>query len=450
MAVCIGLASMMWGVVGVIVVYSTFLRPSADDYCHGAGATAGYIQSIGTWYATWIGDLFQVSVTALLVGQPLANLPFEVASAIPFLATAAAVAALIAVAVGRIRTPSRQVTVLTGAVLIPLALVVWWGYWWVPASLTEDRAATPWLLATAMLHWQTVGVQYSLVPAVLVAGYLVVRAHQIAPTWFKLVAYGGLGLLCGLGGLAFGTGALAFGGVILIAGAFATGDFRLTGEFRHIAFVVLSLAGLAISYLAPGTAGRSAALASNRPQESMTPWRLFEWLFPNGVFTWASGVAHAGTLVVALIAVGVGCGLHAFGARIDPAHLTRTAAGLLGFSLLASLASRGAEAFSYPAYWHEITARTVIFVSVVLLGLAAGSALTSRHPVWAAPAAVAAAVALLVVLGSLFLLQHEAVDRYTAWIAGPAPGTIGDTNLEWVRNCWERIADYRLVPDRGL
>jgi hypothetical protein len=450
-AIGIVLAGVLWGVVALIAFYSTRLRPVADDYCHGAAATAGYFPSIVNWYLTWVGDIFQVAMTSLFVGQPLAHLPFAIASAIPFIATALTVVLLMVLAVGRIQSPSRKTAILVGAVLIPLALVVWWGYWWVTASLTDDRASISWMLATATLHWQVVNVQYTLVPAILIAAYLALTRRPISRTWLKVVLFALLGLCAGLGGLAFGAAAFAF--VILVAAATAirARTFAWRAQLANIVLAAFCFAGLLISYFAPGTAVRSIALAPDLPLDSITPWRLFAWMFPQSVFTWLSEIAHGGTVAAALVAVGAGACLRAVGARIDRGHLIRIGAGLLGMSLLVTLAFRGAEAFSYATYWHEVTPRTLILVSVVLLGLGGGDALAARLPAWGRPAlAIVSVLALLVVLGSLFTLQYEIIDRYAEWIAGPAPSGIADINSEWVRNCWDQLADYRDVPARGL
>ena len=69
-----------------LVYVSHKLRPGSDDYCFGwISAQYGLIGGTAHWWNSWSGYLYLMFMASLLVGLPLAHLPFGIASAIPFL-----------------------------------------------------------------------------------------------------------------------------------------------------------------------------------------------------------------------------------------------------------------------------------------------------------------------------------------------------------------------------
>jgi hypothetical protein len=80
------LAFLIVGCVFYVIYSSQYLRPAADDYCFGANvATFGVIKGVTHWWNSMSGFAFSLLLGSVLVGLPLATLPYWMASAIPFL-----------------------------------------------------------------------------------------------------------------------------------------------------------------------------------------------------------------------------------------------------------------------------------------------------------------------------------------------------------------------------
>lgn len=445
-AVALGL----WAVVGVIAAYSTRLRPLADDYCFAAAGTDGFLAAFGHWFTSWVGDVFQLGFTVALVGQPLADLPANAASAIPFLATAISVVILLVVLLGSIATSVRRSLVLLWVTLIPLILILWWSFWWVPMTIENLHGGPSWLLATSVLHWQVVNVQYSLVPAIVMIAYVILSERRFRRPWVRLVLFALTGLVCGTSGLVFAMGSLVFIVTLHAYIAIRERRFELRQHLSALVFLVAGALGFLIAYLAPGARVRADTLQDIRPLQSVSPWSLTDWVLPDAVYTWVKGVVHPGTLVSVLVAVLAGLVLHRLGFRLDVFRLFRLGAGILVLSVFVSLAARAGEAFSYIAFWHEVTTRTLIFVASILIGIGLGQLASERAPHWATLVVVStAALALAAGLGSLLTMQQEMVARLETWSVGAAPSSGNDIESGWVRECWDRWGDVRDLPDRG-
>jgi hypothetical protein len=441
----------LWMTVLGVVAMATRLRPIADDYCHAAVGVIGYLPSLGVWYATWIGDLFQVSVTALLVGQPLIHLPFSVASMIPFLFTALGVLALSLIVVMRSARASRRDATVAVFVVSPLILVLWWASWWVPVTLSPDQGGVPFFLATAVTDWQVVNVQYVLVPAILIGAWLLIADRTIRPEWARIAVVAILGLCSGTGGLVFGVAALGFVVALWVWRYLERRAWDRAATLSTIVFGAACLAGLVIAYLSPGAQGRADLLAVTRPVESISPLTLLGWMFPQAIYNWLGIVVHISALLVVVVGIGIAFLLRAVGVVPARRTLLRTSAGFLTFSLVLTLAVRAGDAFSYTAFWHDVMPRLVVLVALTAAGVALGdwlAGILNRTATYAVSLVVVLAV--VVALGSLFAMYWHVVERTGQWDAGPAPaGGAVDLSADWVDSCWKQLGETRELPDRG-
>ncbi|MBT8584882.1 hypothetical protein G6694_09650 [Polynucleobacter paneuropaeus] len=82
--------SCLMAIIFCMVIWVYFeaykLRPAGDDYCYGAiAAEFGLFGGVYHWWNTWSGFIFAMFSGTLLVGLPLAFLPFNIASAICFI-----------------------------------------------------------------------------------------------------------------------------------------------------------------------------------------------------------------------------------------------------------------------------------------------------------------------------------------------------------------------------
>lgn len=442
-------AGLLWIAFALVLYIGTDLRPIADDYCHAEAGFAGYLPSIITWYRGWIGDLFQVAFTAGLVGQTLAYLPLQLASLIPFALTLLGISGLVVLLLRPDLNRRRAQSMLIWAGAIPAVALLWLAFWWLPATLNPSQVELPWLLATAITDWQTVNVQYVLVPALLIAAWLVIAARR--GTGIGLwIAYGLLGLFSGMAGLVFGIAALGF--VIVHQAGLLIWRRRLDRrQWPALAFLAGCLIGLAISYFAPGTLGRNALLVDARPLGPHPGLAdIVAWTFPQSVATWLTGLVQSGALMVFVVSIGIGVAAARLNVPLDTGRIARSGAGLLVFSLIVAVVQRAGDGFSYMAHWHDVLTRTVIFVAVVALGYAVGGVIASAGRDWLqAAAAVAAAVALVAGMGSLFSWKGHVEQRAAAWAVGAAPAGAQDIETDWAQVCWHGFKENRPdLPDR--
>lgn len=449
LVVALGVAA--WAVVAWVAITATQLRPAADDYCHAAAGVTGYFESIGMWYLTWIGDVTQVSVTALLVGQSLANLPLEASSLLPFFLTALTVSILTVVILYRAASAKRSAKVIGAFAIVPAVLVTWWAYWWMPVALDPDRSGHPWLLATAITDWQVVNVQYVLVPAALVLAWILVSTRDRWPHWAHFTVIALLGVACGTGGLVFGLSAFVFSLIFVGVRAWLKKAFNRRESLQAAVFALATLVGLIAAYLAPGAQLRSELLQPDRPLQSTSIASLYAWVFPQGVFDWFAVIVSINTLLVVGVAISFAFALYWAGVTVRTTTLMQHAGWLIAFTLVLALVSRAGDGFSYPAFWHEVMPRTFVFVAFALVGVAAGTwVLTRSNATLSVVTLVAAGLAVAVSIGSLPVMGGHISQRLDAWEVGAAPaGGAADLEYAWIEECWDRWSDQRQLPDRG-
>jgi hypothetical protein len=431
----------------VVIVTATSLRPIADDYCQGSTAVQGYLPSIGTWFSTWGGDLFQIAVTAGIVGQPLALLPFEVASLIPFVLTAiAVVACMVVVARGAVAFEGRPRLWVFG-LAVPITMILWWSSWWVSAGV-DGTGSVAWLNATALTHWQVVNVQYVLVPMVLTILWVIVDRATTLPWGLKVALLAVLGVAVGLSGLVLGAAALAFVPVLAASRFFLARRVSTRRVVEAGAFAAATAIGLTISFLSPGARARSGDLEP--ALDPLTPFGLVEWLMPEGVTSWWAGVTAPAVVVVLVATAGASMVAARRGARLDEQRLLARALAVAAFSFTLQLVARLGDAFSYVAYWHDVMPRTLLFFAAALTGIALGSFLGRLRNSFAELLAIGVTVvAISVSVVGIVEMQRTVLGREAAWATGPAPLGAADIEVDWVAECWNDLSDVRDVPERA-
>lgn len=445
------IAVVLWIAVAGVALRARGLRPIADDYCSAAYASDGFFGGLAAYYQTWAGDLVQLGISNILVGQPLLHLPFSVASAIPFLITAATVTvALVVTLAGALPRPwpRRRLALFAG---VPLALVLWWAYWWLPAALAPDQSGTPWLLASAMLNWQIVNVQYALLPSLLLVAWLFINERAGASLWLRLVATGVLAVACGMSGIVLAISLLVFVPLMIGLRAIVVGRWDRTWALIAGVFVVGCALGLVVAFTAPGVAVRASGLV---PQlTDVSPLGIIAWVFPTAIVAWLEGIVTPGVLLVGVVAALASFAAASKGIQLELRRLTSLGAALVLFSLVLSLAARVGAGFSYQAYWHRVMPQTMLFFAVVLLAVALGATVAPFVPKPSRLAVVAGAGVVLVALGvswgALAAMEATVSVREVAWSIGPAPMGAEDIEAAWVKPCYEVFKDSRDVPDRG-
>lgn len=439
-----------WVIVSAVAVSATSLRPALDDYCRASRGLGGYPNAVELGYATWSGDLFQMGLVELLVGQPLVHLPLQVASAIPFLLTAVSVASLTSFLILRAVRASKRRIVLVIFAGFSLILVLWWAYWWVPTIAEQDPYSTTAHLASATTHWQNVNIAYVLVPMVLISAWAVVRTRERWPRWARMSGMLLVGFLSGVGGLVFAVAAIAFVILLWLASSWLAKRLIRTRILETSVFVIAALMGIVVASLSLGAQSRGDMLAETRPLQYVSPQSVFAWVFPEGVFDWFSAIFHPGALLVLLASTGFAVLLVLLRVDISPSKLLSAASGLLAFSFILSVAARAGAAFAYVAYWHQVMPRSIVFVALVLAGTAAGAWLLARSSRLINLLLVAAVlVAGAVSVGSIFEMRSAIESRSIAWQSGPAPlPGLPDIEVDWVGACWNDWSAVVELPSR--
>lgn len=421
------------------------LRPMADDYCL-ASATANY----GFWgalinsFTTCCGDYAGMFSNILFVGIPVAFLTFEFASATTFLVTLALLGIVVSLLFGVV-AGSKELFPLRGILLGLMTPALWLVFWWATSlrSMNDFNLSGP----RSIIHWQNINSGYVILVAVPLIWILLLVRLKVQKRIALLINgaaigiwVGGSGLVLSLLGIvvAFTLLSLSFGS----SRSFVSRNYLWLG----VPWFLTNTLGWLFAYTSPGTQARRAVLG----ETTLAAEDLLEFVFPKAIIEWAQILVSLGTILIFVIAFTVGTLLKP---SVDK-KVGRSGfiwSGLLMFSsLLINVISQSAAAFSYDAFWHTTSSATLIFVSLLVLGLTSGRAsqayLSTYNP-W--PGAV---ILLATGLISVFILNTAFVDaqqRLTAWDAGPAPLIgIADIDGDWVDACWIELGEFRDTPKR--
>lgn len=436
-------------VIGVVIV-GRELRPLADDYCLAMWASDGLFDGIGTVFTTWAGDLVLVTSNILLAGLPLAFLPWQVASLLPFMLGATSVAFATWALLGALG--AFGVRLRTGLLLIPTVMVVWWSYWWIPVRFPDAvnplDAVVDLELAASVTFWQNINTAYVIPLSVWVMVCVLLWRRVDRPLGAGVVLWAVAGVAMGLSGPVL---ALTFMAVLVLLGVVLAALRSLTRRraVRGATLLMGTLGGVIITALSPGTRIRSTFLVDT-PYSTMNGLPdLAVWTVQGTARAWWGMLVGWPSVFVFLAAVLLGL-LLGPNDRMAARRLGITGGSLLLLALILQAASVAAEAFSYPAFWHVIAPGLVMFWALFCLGWGAANALAGRAAAtWSA--AVGAAVVLLVGAGlAVTDMGVRIADRYDAWAQGPAPvGWVPDTNAGWVADCEREFGFRREQPDRG-
>lgn len=434
-----------------ILVRARALRPIADDYCLAAWASeGGLLGGVWTVLNTWSGDALAVTSNILLVGVPLAELPWSVASALPFV-IAAAIVAVATVAVlgsqGAYRVRSR-----VALVLVPVIIAMWWAYWWLPMRFPDQVNPLGFPLdqeyAGSVTFWQNINTAYIIVPATWVIVLVLMWRRVDRPLAPASAFWAALGVLIGLSGPVS-----VIGFLILLAVVTAWGlNRRRMSRGRWVRSALLALGailGVIGAFLSPGNQARASEVVDPPVSQLNGVGGLAEWIIVGATRSWWGMLIGWSSLFVLVVS-----GLLAVLVGRRGIDTSRRVMGFGGVLLLVSwclhVASAGAEAFSYVGFWHVVLPSLVMFWGLVALGWGIACAI-ARGPGSAWTVGVIGASVLLVGGSSSLSTMSTAIDRRgSAWASGPAAfGYIPDIDTEWVKLCQERFARYRELPYRG-
>jgi hypothetical protein len=338
--------------------------------------------------------------------------------------------------------------------LIPVAVIAWWGYFWVTPILNPD-ALNAGLLAAGVTMWQNLNAAYVVPVALLLLGWFFLETRHVTPLVGIGAGYLGIGLLIGFAGPVLALSSFVMVATVAVA-SWLRKQTAVTkrGTVWLVAEVGIVLGALA-SHFSPGSQVRKPLLANPEinPEFAL---QLAVIGIPGGFRDWWSAITSPGAATVVVVFVGLSLLMVFQGWKPRIGYLLRVGLGLLGFSLIIALVNRSSEFFAYASYHHLVTQQTVSWVALVILAMSLGAwvAQLGRYTI-AVPVTVLSTTAGIVLIGvSTVGMVDNIKDRYLQWEIGPAPITRAFTDIEdpdgWQRAAWMALRTLRDVPNRGL
>lgn len=448
-----GLAFVALSSLVLIYVFwsARLLRPLADDYFYGAfflkeGLLGG---TIHTWN-TWAGSLTAQLANFAFIGLPIGFLPWWLSSFLPFVLTVGVVTFfacwLLAQPVVRSKHFSPTITWMQ---IAPITAFSYLGYWWLPTLFFADDPDT-FRFPFSTTFWQNINIQYILVPICITWLWLVIDLRFRA--WWRVLGLGVLGLLVGFGTFVFATSTILACLLFSLSLVFTRrGPVRARLVAWALGAVSTCLA-LVINLGAPGSRNRAQFLPSPEVDGNFVADVLTAAL-PQGVASWWSEVynpLYLGLLAF-LAAIFWLLGMQ-FGSG-SSRHFMLLGASFGSFSLTLFIINRVSELFAYQAFWHEVTPRIFLWLSIPLFSAGIGAYLAKYSGGLLATSVVLfiAGVCFALIASSLFVMTVETYSRWTQWEVGPAPvRSVADIDNTYFAEMYRSIQRARGGPHRGL
>jgi hypothetical protein len=429
-------------VLSFYLLLSVNIRPIADDYCAAAGSTSGVLAYMNNLILTWSGDYTQVLFNGVLVAFPLSSLPMYFLGLLTLFLFVLLLLSILYVFNKNFAVSNSKFS--SFAILAALVLSVWNVYWALPAALTSqsgyDRLLDSREIFSGVFGWPTVIVQYLTVPFFLVLiGLLLARNSRSG--FLTLIT---TGLILGTSGYALAL-AILFSSLLFL--------FSRTTHFRLSKTLALNsgvLVGATFSYFSLGAQIRSESLALSLEDptvNSAVRWFLVSFLeFTTSIF-------NVGIFFVVLIGFLIsGLVFKFYSFKISRINLETLFKFSSAFLFIYFGVISISELFTYNAFWHLITFRSLLFFYFFFVGVYLGN----RFRITASflPNNVATIVTCCLLL-SAFVVVYETnssiIERRVTWHMGPAamPG-ISDISPEgsWVDVCWDKISTQDKYPLR--
>ena len=297
---------------------------------------------------------------------------------------------------------------------------------------------------SGVFGWPTVIVQYLVAPFIIFLGFLIRFRNPMLRTCVLSAA----SFFLGMAGYALALSSI-FTLIVLQISDRSRIDLR-----RFILIEVSIFLGFLLSFFSPGSRTRAEVLLSGDPLILHTSFS--RWVFVSSIEFLAS-VFSVGNLIVfsiiSLVFYSLGQKLIYF---VDLARLRHFSHKALIFSFIYYVSISFSEYFTYEAFWHLITYRSVVFIICTLLGVELAIWLLNHEFKGKYPQRRFLAIFFTAVIFCLSLLsswQENAslINRGKIWAlsAAPLPG-IGDIDPKgnWIESCWLNLQHARQLPDR--
>ena len=435
-----------------LVYVSHKLRPGSDDYCFGwISAQYGLIGGTAHWWNSWSGYLYLMFMASLLVGLPLAHLPFGIASAIPFLFSSV----LLGVTVIAL-APKVFVASFNRIFIFCLTIFLWWVFLWAPESFGLALVKNPpiatnenMLMAQGIVHWQTLNGEYVSALLVLLLVWRTLWGRVRQTNVMLYAAFFLLGLVTGQANITLAVSVIACALLASLICLFFQISISRARIIQCICFLLAVLISMLLShFLSPGAQLRKEMLGSSFQMSAFGIVNLVYFVSSFSFKLWFLSYFNVGALLTVFIAASYAFLCPGFISGQQVQKLVKLGIGLGIFALIQILVNRLSEAFVYVGYWHYVSALVCIFISLLFFGLAIGRLLRNKvdSQTYQMLAAACLIGGLLVGVSSAIFMVEVIYLRETSWALGAAP-TEGVTDIEdpkgWQMNCWNHLNELR-------
>lgn len=450
-----GLLLITVAIVLWVIFESHNLRPIADDYCFGAmSGEFGLFGGVVLMWNVWSGFVSQNFITFLLVGMPLAFLPFDIASAICFIFTAFGMGAVV-LAVNR----SIQLPLKLGWGWLVFIAFMWWTFLWATFALgiqnTNLSTANDYNLlsiVSALTFWQNVNSAY-VVPLQII---FIALAIGWSFSNQKRYPYSSFLIPLVIGVFSGGVAPVQMVSLLLVACMIAACIFFMprTRDWNRNFWIILSVAilvsGLICGLFSPGNAVRSAILKPNFEFTVERVALLLKVTSKQGVGNWLRGYFNIGSLIILILAIGYSFFTLTRNNQERAIKILIVAASFSLFALVLSLATRLSQEFSGIAYWHHTSSLVCVFISIIFFGIWIGIIIKGVNNLFVSGSMYVFFIFALIIGIKANMKMVESIElRHAAWVKGPASinGVVDTDNPEeFQMGCWRKLNSQRSHP----
>jgi hypothetical protein len=391
--------------------------------------------------------VLSVFTSSLFTGVPLAYLPFNLASAIPF----------IAVAVGMgiaINFLNRDISTTLEEKFATVILIAfgWWTYLWGSPTFNH-YLYYPTLMANGLTFWQTLNGQYIIQLEILLILFSI-SLRTLQSSVFLVIGSGAIfGLIAGTAGTTLSLSIL-LGGVTFIALRQFLNSKPSSKEIYFWSSLCIGLLTslIACHFLLQGNVIRVKTLNIHVDTSWTSLLFMVRTTVLEGLLKWVKSYFNHGALFFLLLTCGY-YWLRGFSSNSPKTKNILALAFLFSaFALLQCFINRLSEFFSYEGYWHFASPMVCSFISLYFFGIWGASKLNAMNlkSYFSVTMVCIYMVALFFSVSANIFMFEKIYHRYERWMSGAAPEE-GVSDIEdakgWQNQCWQKLLTLKGAQD---
>jgi hypothetical protein len=420
------------------------MRPVADDYCLAGSATLTPIGYFNYWYTTFIADFSTLFGNYILIALPAVFLPYGIGTSVTFFFCLISLSVVIYKFLNPAIDGLRKKIIFSTGVFF-FAYLSWITYWLVlgrgnSGDIISRGDAGDMVFFGAIMNWHAANVNYVVLPFIALLIYSKLFTGKIQ-TWNPLIPLL-LGFIVGGSFYVLST-VFIFLIAVQIIFTYLTNVEKSVRDFKNEAFVLIAaITSISLSYFSPGAKLRRVNYAQDVPLISIPKTAI------EGMFTWASTLYLPAIIITLLLGAVLYRALFATKAiefRMDVANFVIVPFIL---SFITFVVTKVSELFAYKAWWHELSSRTFLFISVFTFGMYLMEILINRFNLkFTFLEMTVLATVIFIGIYSVKQSGDAIVERQVRWEVGPAQVTTNmdpfDRETAWVNACWIQLEERR-------